>query len=150
MGVPIRSTRLDSLLHRFAALAVVLVIVPLFTVPVVSPNPARADEGMWLLHALDKAPFEVWQKNGLKLGKAEIYSPRGADISDAVVQVGGGTGSFVSSEGLIVTNHHVAFGALQRSSSVKGRGPRPSLSWRVGPSTYSMAMKAFPSTSPVS
>ncbi|MDH7575119.1 MAG: S46 family peptidase [Candidatus Saccharicenans sp.] len=35
----------------------------------------------------------------------------------AVVNLGGGTGEFVSSEGLILTNHHVAFGAIQRASS---------------------------------
>jgi hypothetical protein len=82
-------------------------------------RPALAEEGMWLVHALDQAPFDTWQKRGLALGAKDLYDPKGADVCDAVVKLGGGTGSFVSPEGLIVTNHHVAFGALQRSSSVK-------------------------------
>ncbi len=79
----------------------------------------QADEGMWLVQSLDKAPFKNWQSRGLELDPKEIYDPKGADVCDAVVRLGGGTASFVSPEGLIVTNHHVAFGALQRSSSVK-------------------------------
>ncbi len=82
-------------------------------------RPASAEEGMWLVHALNQTPFEKWQKQGLALDEKELYNPKGVDVCDAVVKLGGGTGSFVSPEGLIVTNHHVAFGALQRSSSVK-------------------------------
>jgi len=54
----------------------------------------------------------------------------------AVVNLGGGTGEFVSADGLILTNHHVAFGAIQRASTKEkdylekgfcpGRGPRRS------------------------
>jgi hypothetical protein len=79
----------------------------------------HADEGMWLVQSLDKAPFKTWQGRGLELDPKEIYNPKGDDVCDAVIRLGGGTASFVSPEGLIVTNHHVAFGALQRSSSVK-------------------------------
>jgi hypothetical protein len=82
-------------------------------------NGVQADEGMWLVQALDKAPFKTWQERGLELGAKEIYNPKKPTVSDAVIKLGGGTGSFVSANGLIVTNHHVAFGALQRSSSVK-------------------------------
>jgi hypothetical protein len=89
------------------------------TVLVGAFQPAPAEEGMWLVHALNKAPFATWQKQGLEIDMKELYNPKGVDVSDAVVKLGGGTGSFVSPEGLIVTNHHVAFGALQRSSSVK-------------------------------
>jgi len=78
-----------------------------------------ADEGMWLPFMLDKSPIESWHARGLELSAKEIYHPKDPSISDAIVQVGGGTGSFVSFDGLIVTNHHVAYGALQRSSSVK-------------------------------
>jgi hypothetical protein len=78
-----------------------------------------ADEGMWLPFMLDKSPIESWHARGLELSAKELYHPKDPSISDAIVQVGGGTGSFVSFDGLIVTNHHVAYGALQRSSSVK-------------------------------
>lgn len=82
-------------------------------------SPVRAAEGMWLVHALEKNQLKKWQKAGLELNIKDLYNPKGSDICDAVVKLGGGTGSFVSPNGLIVTNHHVAFGALQRSSSVK-------------------------------
>jgi hypothetical protein len=78
-----------------------------------------ADEGMWLPFMLDKSPIESWHARGLELSAKEIYHPKDPSLSDAIVQVGGGTGSFVSFDGLIVTNHHVAYGALQRTSSVK-------------------------------
>jgi len=94
-----------------AAMAVVLLAL-------VAPT-GTADEGMWLPFVLDKSPIDSWHARGLELSAKEIYHPKDPSISDAIVQVGGGTGSFVSFDGLIVTNHHVAFGALQRASSVK-------------------------------
>ena len=48
----------------------------------------------------------------------EIYSPGKPCLANAILELGGGTASFVSSEGLVVTNHHVAYTALQRASSV--------------------------------
>lgn len=84
----------------------------------IGPSPAFAGEGMWALDRLEQCPFDEWRSKGLALGAGDIYNPDGIDLSDAVVQLGGGTGSFVSPNGLILTNHHVAFGALQRQSSV--------------------------------
>ena len=46
-----------------------------------------------------------------------MYSPRGVSLIDAIVQVGGCTGSFISKDGLVITNHHCAFGAVQAISS---------------------------------
>jgi len=77
-----------------------------------------ADEGMWQLNKLDQAPYETWSKAGLTLDPASLYTPGTPSVADAIVQLGGGTASFVSRDGLIVTNHHVAFGALQRQSEV--------------------------------
>jgi len=75
-----------------------------------------ADEGMWLLDSIDKLPIDSLKARGLKLSPVEIYNPEGGGISDALVQIGA-TASFVSPEGLIITNHHVAFGAIQRQST---------------------------------
>ncbi len=80
---------------------------------------AAADEGMWLPHELDADLVGAWQGRGLELDLKDIYDPKGKALCNAIVNIGGGTGSFVSFDGLIITNHHVAFGALQRSSSLK-------------------------------
>ena len=74
-----------------------------------------AQEGMWMLTQLDQLDLK---KNGLKIPLDEIYSPDKPCLANAVLQLGGGSASFVSSEGLVVTNHHVAYTALQRASSV--------------------------------
>ncbi len=79
-----------------------------------------ADEGMWLLDSIDQLPIDSLKALGLRLDPDQIYNPKGGGIADAVIKVGGGTGAFVSPEGLIITNHHVAFTAAQRQSTPEG------------------------------
>ncbi|MES2457730.1 MAG: S46 family peptidase [Bacteroidota bacterium] len=72
------------------------------------------EEGMFPLseiHTLDL------KKAGLKIGVNEIYNPKATSLIDALVNVGGCTGSFISNEGLIITNHHCAFSAVQLAST---------------------------------
>ena len=83
---------------------------------IAAPFPARADEGMWPIHALEPLPFDSLRARGLDLTPSRIYDPAGGSIADAVVQMGA-TGSFVSPDGLILTNHHVAYGAIQEQST---------------------------------
>jgi hypothetical protein len=78
--------------------------------------PTYADEGMWLLTDLDNLPFDSLHSAGLRLSPADIFSPEKGGLARAVITFGGGTGSFVSSDGLILTNHHVAYTAIQRQS----------------------------------
>jgi hypothetical protein len=92
-------------------------LVVLFTVLLAAPQTA-ADEGMWPLYTLNKLDFTKLRARGLELTPNEIFNEQDGGIAAAVCQVGGGTGSFVSPEGLIVTNHHVAFGAIQQQSDV--------------------------------
>jgi V8-like Glu-specific endopeptidase len=73
-----------------------------------------AQEGMWLLNQIGNLDLN---SKGLKIDVNDIYNPEKPSLYNAIIQLGGGTGSFVSSEGLILTNHHVAYTGLQRASS---------------------------------
>jgi len=85
-----------------------------------SPFASFADEGMWLPDALDKLPLAQLKKRGFELKPEDVYSTTKASLKDAIVQISiGGTGSFVSPEGLILTNHHVAFSAITRASTTE-------------------------------
>jgi len=77
---------------------------------------AKADEGMYPLNQIDQNLIEKMKKMGLELTLEEIYNPQGTGIASAVVRLGA-TASFVSPKGLIVTNHHVAYRAVQRIST---------------------------------
>ena len=73
-------------------------------------------EGMWLPHEIPTEVMRKMRKMGLKLDREEIFNSEGTGVANAVVRVGA-TGCFVSPDGLILTNHHVAFGAVQRIST---------------------------------
>ncbi len=72
------------------------------------------DEGMFPLSDLSRAGLK---KAGLKINEKEIYNPGQISLVDALVRVGGCTGSFVSPNGLVITNHHCAFSAVQQAST---------------------------------
>jgi hypothetical protein len=85
-----------------------------------SPLASFADEGMWLPDSVGKLPLAEMKKRGFELKPEDVYSLTKPSLKDAVVQISiGGTGSFVSPEGLILTNHHVAFGAITRASTTE-------------------------------
>ncbi|MBD3384109.1 hypothetical protein GF407_04200 [candidate division KSB1 bacterium] len=75
---------------------------------------AGGDSGMWLPHQIEALNLK---SEGLELDPATLFKEDGTGLMSAVVYLGGGTGEFVSPEGLILTNHHVAFGAIQRAST---------------------------------
>jgi hypothetical protein len=77
------------------------------------------DEGMWLMDQIGKLPIAEMRKHGLELTPEQIYNPNGTSLKDAIILLGGGTSSFISPDGLILTNHHVAFSAIQSVSSVQ-------------------------------
>ena len=82
---------------------------------------ARADEGMWLLQLMKQQnSIDMMKKQGLKLAADDLYNPNGVSLKDAVGIFGGGcTGEIISPEGLILTNHHCGYGAIQQHSSVE-------------------------------
>ncbi|HBX45820.1 MAG TPA: serine protease [Porphyromonadaceae bacterium] len=89
----------------------------IFTMSVLS---VRADEGMWMLHLLKKQQYPAMRQLGLKLEDYDIYNPDGSSLKDAVVQFGSGcTGEVISSQGLVLTNHHCGYGQIQQHSTLE-------------------------------
>jgi hypothetical protein len=81
---------------------------------------AKADEGMWLPLLLKQLNEADMQKMGLKITAEDIYSVNNSSLKDAIVSFGGFcTGEMISEEGLILTNHHCGFDAIQSNSSVE-------------------------------
>lgn len=94
-------------------------IVLLFTAFIMILS-VKADEGMWLPLHIKRLNEVDMQKMGLKLTAEEIYSVNNSSLKDAVVSLGGFcTGEIISGEGLLLTNHHCGFDAIQTHSSVK-------------------------------
>ncbi len=80
---------------------------------------ARADEGMWLPNLIGERIDDMRAK-GFRLTAEEIYSVNQASMKDAVVLFNGGcTGELISPEGLLLTNHHCGYGAIQNHSTVE-------------------------------
>lgn len=78
-----------------------------------------ADEGMWLPFLLGKN-YDQMKKLGLKITPEQIYSINNSSLKDAVVNFGNFcTGEIISQDGLILTNHHCGFDAVQSHSSVE-------------------------------
>jgi len=81
---------------------------------------AKADEGMWLLPLIQQLNIEKMQQMGCELSAEEIYSINKTSLKDAIVIFGRGcTGEIISDKGLILTNHHCGYGAIQQHSTVE-------------------------------
>lgn len=81
---------------------------------------AQADEGMWMLTDLRAQNAAAMRELGLEIPIEQLYSDQAISLKDAVVHFGGGcTGEIISSEGLLLTNHHCGYSSIQQHSSVK-------------------------------
>ncbi|MBL7984466.1 MAG: S46 family peptidase [Flavobacteriales bacterium] len=80
---------------------------------------AQAGEGMWLLNLLKQVNEAQMQQLGFKLTAEDIYSLNKSGVKDGVVRLGGGfcTGEMVSADGLMLTNHHCGYDAVQELST---------------------------------
>ena len=78
----------------------------------------KADEGMWLLPLIKQLNIEKMQQMGCELSAEEIYSVNNTSMKDAIVIFGRGcTGEVISEKGLVLTNHHCGYGAIQQHST---------------------------------
>ena len=81
---------------------------------------ASADEGMWLPFLLKQNNYDQMQKMGLKLSADQLYDINNSSLKDAIVSFGGYcTGEIISDQGLVLTNHHCGYGAIQSHSTVE-------------------------------
>jgi hypothetical protein len=95
-------------------------ILSLFIIFVITLSfKAKADEGMWLLPLIEKLNMGKMTELGLKLSAEDIYNLNKACLKDAIVSIPGCTAEIVSSEGLLLTNHHCGYGSIQSHSSVE-------------------------------
>ena len=95
-------------------------LITIITALTLFAGSAFADEGMWLLPLIQKMNGKAMKELGCELTPKEIYDINNTSLKDAIVQFGGGcTGEIISSEGLLVTNHHCGYGNIQKLSSVE-------------------------------
>ena len=90
----------------------------------VEPKPkldiTQMQGGMWVPSELEGMNETEMQYLGSKLSAGDIYDTENPSLKDAIVQFNGGcTAEIISDKGLILTNHHCGFGAIQSHSSIE-------------------------------
>ena len=76
----------------------------------------NAEEGMYPISAIDRLDLK---EQGMRLSATQVFNPDETCLVDGICRVNGCTGSFVSPNGLIITNHHCAYRAIQSASTAE-------------------------------
>jgi hypothetical protein len=95
--------------HRTVITSILLCILPLGLFSM-----THADDGMFPMSELPNLDLKA---RGIELTADQLFNPNQVSVVDGICRVNGCTGSFVSAEGLIITNHHCAFDAIQKAST---------------------------------
>jgi hypothetical protein len=88
--------------------------LPIFAVLGLAASP---DEGQWLPQQVRAMNWAALEARGMQLSRDEFWHPERGGVLSAAVQIGGCSASFCSPEGLVVTNHHCGFGAVNQLST---------------------------------
>ncbi|WP_143307311.1 S46 family peptidase [Chitinophaga vietnamensis] len=105
--------RISDTLHQSAKATLLLVLLVL-------AQQAYATEGMWLPQLLSNLNEKEMKAMGMKISAADIYSINKGSLKDAIVSFGGFcTAEVISSQGLLLTNHHCGYDAIQKHSSLQ-------------------------------
>ncbi|MCP3097661.1 S46 family peptidase [Myxococcus sp. K15C18031901] len=81
-------------------------------------TPVLAGEGKWTPQQVLELDPAWLRAQGLQLAPQKLWDPkRGTGLLAGTVNVGGCSGAFISSTGLVITNHHCAFGVIQEHST---------------------------------
>jgi hypothetical protein len=112
-GLPLNKNQPEKMKKITSILLVIGMMLPGLT--------TQADEGMWIVNMLNRITMAEMQGMGLNLTAEEIYDINNASLKDAIVRLNGGscTGEVISSQGLVLTNHHCAYDAIQGFSSTE-------------------------------
>lgn len=96
---------------RKTCLSLTLTLISIFSV---------ANEGMWLPLLLEKLNEREMKSLGMKISARDIYNINSGSLKDAIVSLGGFcTGEIISNKGLVLTNHHCGFDAVQNHSTLE-------------------------------
>ncbi len=90
-----------------------------FLIIILSFYSSSADEGMWLPFLLEQTAIKDMQAAGCRMSAEDIYSVNHTSLKDGILLFNGGcTGEMISSEGLLLTNHHCGLGYVQEHSDI--------------------------------